>query len=165
MREPVTITSSGSSAANAGCIHVAGIKHAEANSAYRFLAAGVRNVLISMTTSRERAQTLAPDIVKTQAGHPTYRSVFSVLMHARNAHPLCRAQSCSTFLEPWIGPARPVLGSRKVIVARRKPMLFRGRKSFSLHELLPAARSPAFCDGASLFSGPGKALRKSNAPD
>jgi hypothetical protein len=34
MREPVTITSSGCcSAANAGCIHVAGIRHAEANKA------------------------------------------------------------------------------------------------------------------------------------
>src|SRR4029453_9171233 len=85
MREPVTTTSSGCcSAAHAVCIHVAGIKHAEANRAYRFLPARVRDVLISMTTSRQRAQTLALDIVKKQDGGPAFARELMVLMRENN---------------------------------------------------------------------------------
>jgi hypothetical protein len=38
-----------------------------------------------MTTSRERALTLAPDIVKKQAGRAVYAGQISILMQGRNA--------------------------------------------------------------------------------
>src|SRR5687767_10467739 len=68
MREPVTTTVSTDE--SAACIHVVGIRQAAVNSAYRFRRVRVRNLILSMTTSRERAQTLALDIVKKQARAP-----------------------------------------------------------------------------------------------
>jgi hypothetical protein len=92
-----------------------------------------------MTTSRQRAQTLALDIVKKQDGVPAFARELIVLMRENNEQPtslrnrdrdrqrgsgalICaRNGDRVDALEPWRKPARHSLGSSKVIVARRKP--------------------------------------------
>jgi hypothetical protein len=74
-----------------------------------------------MTTSRERALTLALDIVKKQAGASASACELIVLMQERNGETAALRNHGRNHLEPDGAPARHAPGSSKVIVARRKP--------------------------------------------